>query len=141
MAITLDPTDLLVFLDIDVGREGDGTHDPIAELLVEDGLVSIAVVLDDLIQSIHQWLFRRHVHHMSAVRPLEQLGLELAMVDIKDRGELLDILCRCLGLTVEDSGNGNFVATEFLGQRLKGDTLLLLGFKEGWRGLGKTWEE
>lgn len=52
----LDPIALLVSLLLYLRGECDGAHDTVPELLIDDSLVCVAVVLDNLEQSVDQGL-------------------------------------------------------------------------------------
>jgi hypothetical protein len=46
-----------------------------------------------------------------------------------------------LCLAVEESSNGDLVATDFFGNGFEGEVLLLLGLEEGWGGCGETGDD
>jgi hypothetical protein len=75
---------LLVNLLLNLGAEGDGAHDSIAKLLVQHGLVGIAVVLHDLVQSVDERLDRWHGTSTATVWEAEELLLEELMVGTQD---------------------------------------------------------
>lgn len=90
--LDVDPGDaVLVDLLVDVGRERNGRHDAVAELLVEHGLVRVPVVLDDLVQAVDQGLFGRHLDALAAVGKAGELGRERAVVDAEVVGQFLDV--------------------------------------------------
>lgn len=138
----LDPIALVIRLLLHLSAERDRTHDAVAKLLVQHSLVSISIVLHDLVQPVHQWLPRRHLHLPPTIREGSELGLEqLRLGDIEDLAQVLDILLACLGLAVEQRGAGDFVTAESLGDSLEGQVLLLLrGEQERGRGR-KAWDD
>ena len=121
---------ILIRLLVHLGRERDGTHDPIPELLIQNRLVRIPIILHNLIQPINQRFLGRHVHRTTPIRKATQLLLEQGLRNPQDRGELLDIFGGGLGLAVEDGRNGDFIATEVLGDLLEGQLPAGFGAEE-----------
>ena len=118
-------------------READGAHDPVPELLVQHRLVRIPVVLHDLVQPVDQRLLGRHLDGLAAVGEPRELRLEGGMVDVEGLGELLDVLGGGSGLAVEESGDGDFVAAELLGEGFEGELFAGFGGEEGRGGAGE----
>jgi hypothetical protein len=56
-------------------RKADGAHDPIAELLIQHCFVRISIVLNNLIESIDQWLDRWHRARTTTIGESEKLLL------------------------------------------------------------------
>lgn len=106
---------LLVNLLLDLGAEADGAHDAVAELLVQDGLVCVAVVLDDLVQAVDERLDGGHGPGAAAVGDGHELGGEDLLGDVEERRELLDVLGGGLGLAVEQGGDGDLAAVQQVG--------------------------
>lgn len=129
---------ILVRFLLHLGRERDGAHDAIAELLVQDSLVGVSVVLDDLEQAVDQRFLGRHVDGSAPIRESLELLLQRALLDAEDGSQLLDIFRGWLGLAIKDGSDGDFIAAYFFGDGLEGQVLLRLGFEEGWRGGWKT---
>lgn len=100
---------------LDLRVEADGAHDTVAELLVQDGLVRIAVVLHDLVEAVDQRLDRRHGTGPAPVREPHHLLRDGLLRDSEDLRELIDILGRGLHLAVEEAGDRNLTASELLG--------------------------
>ena len=69
----LHPVSLFICLLLHVRAESDGAHDPVAKLLVQNRLISVAVVLYHLKQTINQWILWWHLKRSSTVGPLVQL--------------------------------------------------------------------
>lgn len=127
---------LLINLLLHLRAETDRAHNPIPKLFIHDRLVRIPIVLHDLIQPVHQRLFRWHLHLPAPVWHSHHLRLEeLLFRYLEDLGEVLDIFGRGSGLAVEEGRNGHFLATESLADGLKGEVLGLFGFEED-GGLG-----
>lgn len=122
---------IFVRLLLHFGREGDCTHDAIAKLLIQDGLVRETVILDDLVQAVDERLPGRHIHDLTSEGKSCQLGGKRAVLDVEDLGQLLHVLIIRLRLSVEDGGDGDFIASEVLGNILKGHALLRFGIEEG----------
>jgi len=76
------PVTLFVSLLLDLGAERNGTHNAVAKLFVQDGLVSVAVVLDNLVEPVDQRLPGGHFHLPSTVRVAGKLLFQKRMVDI-----------------------------------------------------------
>lgn len=95
------PVTLLVRLLLNLGAEGNSAHDTVTELLVQDSLVGVSVVLHNLEQPVDQWLLWWHLHLPATVWPAGELVLEHLMGDLKDIGQVLDVVWRSLGLAVE----------------------------------------
>lgn len=76
---------------LDLGGESNCAHDPISKLLIDNSLVSIAIVLNDLIQSVDQRLLGWHLDALSTVGESSQLRRESCFVDTEVRRQLLDI--------------------------------------------------
>ena len=124
---------ILIRLLLDLGGKTDRAHDPVPKLLVQYRLVRISIRLDHFIQPVNQWLLGRHLHHVAPEGKPCQLFLQLTLFDSQDRGQLFDILGDGLRLTVEDGGDGDFIAAELLGNVGKGE---LLGSFSGEEGVG-----
>lgn len=129
---------ILICLLLHLCREADRAHNPIPEFFIENGFVCISIVLYNLIQTIDQRFSRRHVHDLSPEWVACQLFLKLPMVNPKNGRELLDIFRSGLRLTVEDAGDGNFVATKLLADLLECETLGGFGFEQGIRLYGEA---
>lgn len=125
---------LLIHLLLDLRTEGDGRHDAVAKLLVQHGLVGVAVVLHDLVQSVDQRLDRRHGPRAPAVRETQQLGAERGLGDVEDAGERADVCCRGLRLPVEERGHGHLGAPQLFGDAGEGEGLGSFGVEEGLGG-------
>lgn len=125
---------ILVRLLLHLGRERNGAHDAIAELLVQDSLVGVSVILDDLEQAVDQWFLGRHVDGPTPIRETLELLLQRALLDAEDGSQLLDIFRGWFGLAIKDGGDGDFIAAYFFGDGLEGQVLLRLGFEESWIG-------
>lgn len=130
----LCPLALLVGLLLHRRREANSAHDAIAELLVQDRLVRIAVILYNLEQAIHQRIFRGHIQSSSSVGESSEVCLELFSGDIQYFGKLLDVLRRGHGLSVEQSSDCYLLTSDLLCNGLEGEVLLLLRIEEGYRG-------
>jgi hypothetical protein len=127
----LDPLSLLVGLLLHLSAERDRTHDTIAELLVDHTLVGISVVLHNLVQSVYQWLARRHLERTSAVGEVHQLSLaQLGFGDLKDLGQFLQVFLVRRSVAVEHGGGGDFLATKVFSDGLEGEILGLLCVEE-----------
>lgn len=122
---------MLINLLLDLRAETDGAHDTIAEFLVQDSLISIAIVLNNLIQSVDQRLDRWHWSRAAAIWEAQKLCLEDLVVCAKDLAQLLDIFWRCLCLTVEEGGDGDFATSEFLCNCFEGKAFGGFCVKEG----------
>ena len=122
---------LLIRLFFHLGRKANRTHDPISKFLVQYRLVRVPIVLDNLIQPVNQRLPRRHVHHVAPEGKAGQLLLQRAVLDIQDRGELFHVFGSSLRLAVKDGGDGDFIATELLGNVGEGELFGGFGGKEG----------
>lgn len=123
-------TSLLINLLLHLGAESNGAHDAIAKLLVQDGLVGIAVVLDDLVQAVDERLGGGHGPGVAAVRKGQQLGRQGLLGQVQQGGELLDVLGGGAGLAVEDGRHGDLAAAEELGNLGEGEVGLGLGLEE-----------
>lgn len=55
------PISLVVGLFLDLGAEGNGAHNAVAKLLVQNGLIGVTVVLDDLEKSVDQGILGGHL--------------------------------------------------------------------------------
>lgn len=128
---------VLICLLLHLGRERNGTHNAIPELLIEDRLVCISIVLHNLIQPVNQWLFGWHFHRTTPVRKAAQLVSKLGLVDPQDRGQLFDVLGGGLGLAVENGSYSNLIAADMLGDLLKGEFLGGFSVEEGLGGAGE----
>lgn len=129
----LDPVALLIRLLLHLRRERDGTHDTISKLLVQDGLVGVSIVLHNLVQTVHQRLLRWHLHSPATIWNTSDFSLHQDPgLDLKDLGELRNVLGACLSLSVEDSCCHNFIAAERVANGLEGEVQsLLLREEEG----------
>ena len=129
----------LVDLLVDLCREADGAHDSVAELLVQDGLVRIAVVLDNLVQTVDEGFDGGHGPCAPTVREtLCQLGGQALGGDIQQLGEPLDVLGRGGGLAVEQSSAGDFATAEVGGDALEAEALGRFGVEEHGRVRGQS---
>ena len=68
---------------------------------------------------------------MAAEGKTGQLFLQLTSFDAQDRGQLFDVLGDGLRLTVENGGDGDFIAAELLGDVGEGELLGSFGGEEG----------
>ena len=121
---------LLINLLLNLGAEADSAHDAVAKLLVQDSLVGVAVVLDDLVQAVDQRLDGGHGPRAATVGDGHQLGRKDLLGDVEERRELLDILGRGLGLSVEDGGDGDLAAVQQVGDLGEAQAGLGLGVEE-----------
>lgn len=135
------PVTLVISLLLNLGRERDGAHDAISELLVQNGLVGVPVVLYNLEEAVDQRLFGRHIDCSAPVRPASHLRLKLVLGDVQELGQVLDVVRAGLGLAVKKRRNGDLFAAELLGDGFEGQVLLLLGLEEGRRGRRETMDE
>lgn len=135
------PVTLLIGFLLDLGAERDGAHDAITELFVQNGLVGIAVVLDNLEEPVNQWLLWWHLQLPATVWVSRELLLKGGLVDFEDVGKILDVFGRGLGLAIEKGGNCDFLPAKGLGNGLKGKVLLLLGLEQDWGGGWKAWSD
>ena len=81
----------LVNFFVNSGVEADGAHDTVAKLLVHDGLESVAIVLDNLIQTVDQGLDWRHGACPPAVRKSHHLRSNGFLGNTEQFGQLVDI--------------------------------------------------
>ena len=129
---------ILIRLLLNLCRERNRTHDAIPKLLIQHRLIGIAIILDNLIQAINKWFLRRHFNRATSIREATQLVLQDRGRNIQQCGELLDILRRSLGLTVEDGGGGYFITADMVGNLFKAKLFGSLCLKEGFGGLGEV---
>lgn len=121
---------LLVDLLVHLGREGDGAHDAVSELLVQHGLVCLTVVLHNLVQAVDERIPGRHVNSLSAVRKASQTHLQVGRRDPEQRAELVDIFGRRPGMAVEESSHCYLAAAEVVCDLLEGELLACLALEE-----------
>lgn len=121
---------VLIDLLLDLGGEADGAHDAVPKLLVQDGLVRIAIVLDDLVQPVDERLDGGHGPRAAAVGEAHELGRENLLGQVQQATELLDVGRGGRRLPVEDGGDGDLAASEVVGNLLKGEVGLGLCGKE-----------
>lgn len=119
-----------VDLLLDVGREADGAHDAVAELLVQDGLVRVPVVLDDLVQAVDERLDGGHGPGPAPVRDGHELRGQRLPGEAQQAGQLVDVRRRGLRLPVEERRDGDLAAAEVPGDLLEGEVLFGLGGEE-----------
>merc|ERR1712098_961078 len=82
--LNVDPCDaILVDLLLDVSRECNGAHDPVAKLLIEYRLVGIAIVLHNLVETVDQRLFGRHLDTLATVWEARQLRRQSCMINLE----------------------------------------------------------
>lgn len=122
---------ILIRLLLHLGRERNGTHNAIPELLIENRLVCISIVLHNLIQPVNQWLPGWHFHRTTPVRKATQLISKPGPVDLQDRGQLFDVFRGGLGLAVENGSYSNLIAADMLGDLLEGEFLGGFSVEEG----------
>jgi hypothetical protein len=67
------------------------------------------------------------------------LLLEEGFGDVQSLGEVRDVLWGGLGLAVEESGSGDLIATNLLGDVFETELLLRLGGEQRLRGRWKVW--
>ncbi|GAO50092.1 hypothetical protein G7K_4227-t1 [Saitoella complicata NRRL Y-17804] len=148
----LNPSPGLIDLLLNLRRKRNRRHDPITELLMDDGFVSVAVDGDHFVETVDQRVAGGHVDelalvgdcdHIASVLHLHEGGRahteiltillnQITLPDIQHLRQLLDILIVRLRLSVEQGSNPDFVTVaEFGGDIGKGVALLLLGVKEG----------
>lgn len=126
-----NPVTLLICLLLDLGAKADSAHDAITKFLVENGLVSVAVILDDLVESIYERLFWRHLDQPRTIREVCELSLaECLFGNVEQFGQVLDVIVVGLSMAVEQCSAGNFIAVQGLGDGFKAEVLLLLCSKE-----------
>lgn len=101
----------LVDLLFDLGGEADGTHDAVTELLVEDGLVGVAVVLDNLVEPVDERFYGRHGSGAAPIGEGSQLRSNFLPGQFQELGQAIDIFRRCGRLAVEQGSTGNLTAT------------------------------
>ena len=77
------PCPLIIDLLLNLRAEADGTHDSISKLLIQNRLVRISIGLDDLIQSVNQWLRWWHRRNFSTVWESGKLGSEQAFLNFQ----------------------------------------------------------
>lgn len=121
---------LLVDLLVHLGREGDGAHDAVSELLVHHGLVCLAVILHDLVQAVDERVPGRHLDPFSTVRKPSQTHLQVGRRDPEQRAELVDVLGRRPGMAVEESSHCYLAAAEMVCDLLEGELLACLALEE-----------
>lgn len=121
---------VLVDLLLHLGAEADGAHDAVAKLLVEDGLVRVAVVLDDLVQAVDERLDGGHGPGAAAVGEAHQRRGEDLLGQAQQVAELVDVARRGRRLAVEDGGDGDLAAAEVACDLLEGEVGLVLGGEE-----------
>lgn len=127
-----------IYLFLDIGREGNSTHDTIPELLIEDSLISISIVLHNLIKTVDQRLLGRHLNRLAAIGETAELHLQLRVVNHEQVGQLVDVLCRSLGLAVEYGCGGYLIAADVFGDLLEAQSLAGLGVEQGLRCCGEV---
>jgi hypothetical protein len=124
------PIALLVGFLLDLCAEADGTHDTITELLVQNGLVCITVVLDDLVESVNQRLLWWHLHLASTVRVTRELRFKQRLIELEDLSQVLDILWRGFGLSVEEGCDSDFFTSEGFGNGFEREVPDLLSLEK-----------
>ena len=129
---------ILICLFLNFCRERNSTHDTIPKFLVQHSLIRIAIILDNLIQAVNKWFFRRHFNRATSVRKAAQLLLKGRQRDFQHFGELLDIFWGSLGLAVEDGGSSYFITANVVGNFFKADTFFGFRFEEGFGGFGEV---
>lgn len=82
---------ILISLLLNLGRKRDSTHNPIPKLFIENRLVSIAVVLHNLIQSVDKGFLGRHFDGATTIGEAVELFLQRLLGDEKQIGQLFDI--------------------------------------------------
>ncbi len=127
----LNPVALLVRLLVDMGGEGDGTHDPIAKFLLNDTFVGWPVVLHDFKEPVDGWVARRQIEECSPRRtpPRRELLLQILPRDGECGGELVEVLSTGLGLAVEERRCGHLVPSNALAQGVPRQLVLLLSLE------------
>ena len=120
-----------VSLLVHLGREGDGTHDAIAKLLIQHRLVRISIILHDLIQSIDERFFGWHLHRPTTIRETAQLSYQKIVWNPQQVGQVVDIFWRGLGLAIEDGSRGDLITTNVLADSLETQLLSSFGIEEG----------
>ena len=126
---------VLVGLFLNLRGECYCAHDAIAKLLVNDGLVSITIVLHDLKQAIDQRLLRWHLDTFPSVWKATQLRVKNGLLNPQVRRQLLDIFWGSASLSVEHSSNCDLTSTELLSDCLERRSLFSLGGEERCGGL------
>ena len=129
---------LLIHLLLHITTKTNRTHDPIPKLLIHHGLIRVAIVLHDLVQSVYQRFHRRHGAGASAVGEAEELAAQHGFRDAKDGGELGDVGGVGAGLAVEQGGDEDLAASEGAGDGGEGQGARGLGVKEGFGGEGEA---
>ena len=111
----------------------NGTHDPIAKLLVQHRFIRIPIILHNLIQAVDQRLSGRHLHRPATVGETSDLRLQQrGLRDVQDFGQVLDVVFVGARLAVEECCDGDFVAPEGLGDGFEAEVFgLLLGEEDG----------
>ena len=129
---------ILVYFLVDVRREGNGTHDTVAELLVDHCLVCVAIILHDFVQSVYERLLGWHRDAPSPVWKARELCCKSALINAEVFGKLRHILFRSSALAVKDGSNSYLGPSKFLCNSFEGDLLLCLRVEQGRRGGGET---
>lgn len=127
-------------------RESDRAHNTIPEFLVQNGFVRIPVVLDDFVESVDQWLLWRHIYCMTSHRESVWEITKAILTNLKHFGEILDIIRRCFGLTIEDGGDSYFISPKFIGDFFESEifdrfSLEDIGWMEATKGALVAWRE
>jgi hypothetical protein len=135
------PLPLIINLLLNLGAEANGAHDTVTKLLIQHRLEGVAVVLDNLKESVDEWFLWWHVQSPPPIGPRGQLLSEGGLVDGEEGGEGLDVLGGSLGLAIEEGGYGDFVAPDFLADGLEGEVLFSLCLEESGRGGRKAGDE
>lgn len=128
---------VLVDLLLHLGAEADGAHDAVAKLLVQDGLVRVAVVLDDLVQAVDERLDGGHGPRAAAVGEAHQRGGEHLPGQAEQAAKLVDVGGRRRRLSVEDGRDRDLAAPEVGGDLLEREVGLVLGGEELCGGGGR----
>lgn len=110
---------IFISLLLNLGRKRDSTHNPISKLLIENRLVSIAIVLHNLIQSVDKGFLGWHFDGPTTIGEAVELFLQRLLGDEKQIGQLFDIFRWRFGLAVEYGSCGYFIATEVLANFLE----------------------
>ena len=138
----LHPVTLPIRLLLHLGRERNRTHDAITKLLIDDGLVRIAIVLNNLIQPVDQRLLGRHVDQPAPIRERRSIPIIAVMSHIVRNaervGQDLHVLRRRTDLFVKDARDRNLVAAQLTGELFERQAGKLLRLEQFTRKIGKA---